>query len=240
KRRICAAGRQHVEEVTLLARAAGGDHRDRNGVGDAAGQLDVIPGPRAVAVHAGEQDLTRAPVLDFPRPLDGVQPGRDAPAAHHHLVEHAVPACVNADDDALASEAFRALGDQVGGAHGGAVDRGLVRSGEQRITDVLDGAQPAADAERDEDRVGDVPDHVEHGVAPLVRGADVEQDQLVRALGVKYLRVLGRVACIYKVDEIHALDDAPAVYIEAGDDALGEHRLTPRRAAGLLPPGSPR
>src|SRR5690606_37382790 len=193
ERRIRAAGRQHVEEVTLLARAAGGDHRYGNGVGDAAGQLDIVPGPRAVAVHAGEQDLTRAPVLHLPCPLDGVQPGRDAPAAHHRLVERAIPAGVDADDDALTAKAFRALGDQVGGAHGGAVDRGLVRPGEQRIADVLNGAQPAADAEGDEDCVGDVLNNVEHGVAPLVRGADVEQDQLVRALGVVYTRVLDRV-----------------------------------------------
>ena len=63
----------------------------------------------------------------------------------------------------------------------------------------------------------------------LVRGGDVEEDQLVGALGVVALGQLDRVAGVAQADEVGALDDAPAVDVEAGDDALEDHR--PRVAA---------
>ena len=57
----------------------------------------------------------------------------------------------------------------------------------------------------------------------LVRGGDVEEDQLVGALGVVALGQLDRVAGVAQVDEVGALDDAAGVDVEAGDDALQGH-----------------
>jgi hypothetical protein len=44
-----------------------------------------------------------------------------------------------------------------------------------------------------------------------VRGGDVEEDQLVGALGVVALGQLDRVAGIAQADEVGALDDAASV-----------------------------
>ena len=58
---------------------ARGDDRDRDGLGDRAGQLEVVPVAGAVPVHAREQDLARAPVDGLARPRDRVAPvGRAA------------------------------------------------------------------------------------------------------------------------------------------------------------------
>ena len=60
----------------------------------------------------------------------------------------------------------------------------------------------------------------------LVAGGDVEPDDLVGALlGVAH-GGLDRVAAVAQVDEVDALDDAPARDVEAGDDAPTQHRPT--------------
>ena len=61
-------------------------------------------------------------------------------------------------------------------------------------------------------------------VSPLlVRRRDVEEDELVGALGVVAGGELDRVAGVAEVDEVGALDDAAAIDVEAGDDALEDH-----------------
>ena len=57
-----------------------------------------------------------------------------------------------------------------------------------------------------------------------MRGGDVEEDQLVGALGVVALGQLDRIAGVAQADEVRALDDSPRVDVEAGDDALEDHR----------------
>ena len=48
--------------------------------------------------------------------------------------------------------------------------------------------------------------------------------ELVGALGVVALGQLDRVAGVAQVEEVGALDDAAGVDVEAGDDALEDHR----------------
>ena len=57
----------------------------------------------------------------------------------------------------------------------------------------------------------------------LVRRGDVEEDELVGALGVVALGQLDGVARVAQVDEVRALDDAPGVDVQARDDALEVH-----------------
>ena len=90
-------------------------------------------------------------------------------------------------------------------------------------------ADAAADRERDEDVVGGAPRELDDRVALLVRGGDVEEDELVRALGVVALGQLHRVAGVAQVDEVRALHDAPAVDVEARDDALVVHASQARQ-----------
>jgi hypothetical protein len=171
--------------------------------------------------------ISPAPCCSFDGPPDGVLAGRRATAADEDLIEGTVPARVDGDDDTLAAEALRALGDEIRIAHCRAVDADLICPGKQRRAHILNGADAAAHAEGDENGIGDAADHVEHRVTRFVRGGDVEEDQLVRAFRVVDLRVLDRIARIAQIDEVHALDHAPGVDIEAGDDAFGEHARLP-------------
>ena len=65
-----------------------------------------------------------------------------------------------------------------------------------------------------------------------MRGGDVEEDELVGALGVVARGELDRVAGVAEVDEVDALDHAAVVHVEAGDDALESTAAGPASAAG--------
>ena len=108
--------------------------------------------------------------------------------------------------------------------HGGRVDRHLVAAGLQQLADVVERADAAADGERHEHLLGRAADHVEHDVAALVAGGDVEEHQLVGPLLLVPRGHLDRVAGVAQVEEVGPLDHAAAVDVQAGNDALGEHR----------------
>ncbi len=72
-------------------------------------------------------------------------------------------------------------------------------------------------------------------------GGDVEEGQFVGAGGVIGLGGLDRVACIDQVDELHALDDAAVLHVEAGDDAhLEGHATLAARISAMASAGSSR
>ena len=66
--------------------------------------------------------------------------------------------------------------------------------------------------------------HRDGRLASFVGGSDVEEDDLVGTLLVVGVGQVDRVARIAQVDEVHALDDAPVLHVQARDDALGQHR----------------
>src|SRR5256884_4620731 len=73
------------------------------------------------------------------------------------------------------------------------------------------------------DALGRAPRDLEHDLAGLVRGRDVEEDELVGALRVIRERGFDRVARVAQVHEAHALDDATVLDVETRDDPLREH-----------------
>ena len=94
-----------------------------------------------------------------------------------------------------------------GPANGGGVDRDLVRAGPQQRVDVVDGAHPAADGQRDEDLSRRCGGPCRSVVSPAVAGGgDVQEGELVGALGVVRRGQLDRVAGVTQVDEVDALD----------------------------------
>ena len=106
---------------------------------------------------------------------------------------------VDRDHDALGAEDVGELGDQVRARQRRGVDRDLVGAGVEHRLGVADRADPAADRERDEDVVGGPARELGDRVALFVRGGDVEEDELVGALGVVALRELDRVAGVADV-----------------------------------------
>ena len=93
--------------------------------------------------------------------------------------------------------------------------------------------QPAADRERDEDLLGAARREIEDDVAALVRGGDVEEDELVGALRVVPRRQLDGVAGVADGHEVDALDHPAVTDVEARDDALAVHDGRRQRAVRL-------
>jgi hypothetical protein len=211
-------------EVHERAGAAGGDHRHGDRVGDRPRQRDVVAVAGAVAVHAGQQDLPRPQLDALDRPRDGLAP-LDPLAAAVDVDAPAVSLALRVDRQhhALGAEVVGQLGQQLGPRQRRGVDRDLVGPRVEHRLRVPDGADSAADRERDEDVVGGPPRQLDDGVALLVRGGDVEEDQLVGALGVVALGQLDRVARVAQADEVGALHYAAGVHVQAGDYSLQDH-----------------
>ena len=225
-----------LDEMVERADAARGDHRHRHGVGDGAGQGEVEAVAGAVAVHRGEQDLAGAELRDLDGIVDRVDAGRLAAAMGEDLPARRSPrgsTCLAsiattiawAPNFSAASATMRRSRDR------GGVDRHLVGAGQHQRADVLDGAHAAADRHRHEADLGGARDDVEDRAAVLVAGGDVEEAELVGAGGVIGPRRLDRIAGVAQVDEVHALDDAAVLDVEAGDDADLQHQAASRALA---------
>ena len=91
---------------------------------------------------------------------------------------------IHREHEHLVAEPAGDLADHLGASDGAGVDRHLVGAGPEQGVDVIDRADAAADGQRDEDGLGGSPDDVERGLAALGGGRDVEEGQLVGALGV--------------------------------------------------------
>ncbi len=84
-----------------------------------------------------------------------------------------------------------------------------------RLANIFQRADAAADAQGHEDHLGRPPHHVEHDVAILVAGRDVEEDQLIGP----FLFIPGshgnRIARIAQVEKVRSLDDPSSVNVKA-------------------------
>ena len=82
---------------------------------------------------------------------------------------------------------------------------------------------PAADGERQEHPRRCARHHVEQRAARFVARGDVEEGQLVRAHAVVERGLLHGIAGVAELDEIHALDDAAVLHVQAGNDTQLQH-----------------
>jgi hypothetical protein len=84
---------------------------------------------------------------------------------------------------------------------------------------------------------------VSSSVRDLVGRRNVQQHNLVRAFARMARRLRSRIARVHQVDKLHAFDNATAVHIEAGDDALGHHSVPfashERKLRRIFNPGAP-
>ena len=103
----------------------------------------------------------------------------------------------------------------------------------QQLADVLDSAHAATHRERHEAALRRALDDGEDGVAVLVAGRDVEEAQLVGAGLIVGRGRLDGIAGVLEVDEVDALDDAPVLDVEAGDEADLEHGQAGVGASGM-------
>jgi hypothetical protein len=134
---------------------------------------------------------------------------------------------IDGDNDALRAVFLGTGPHEFGVIHGRGVERHLVGTGAQHPPRVIDGPHSAADRERNEDFVGDALDDMHHRVARVARRSDVEEHELVGALGVVARRELDRIAGIADAHEVDALHHATGVDVEARDHADSEHAAIP-------------
>src|SRR5262245_18581261 len=224
ERRARFAFGEGVEKVFETPRAARSDDGNVYRFGDGARQLQIITIFVSIAIHAGQQNLSRPQLRRPPRPFERVNARRGAPAVQVDLpaLRRSVAAFgVNGDDDTLRPESLGAFADQIWILHGGGVDRDFIRPGLQNRAYIVNRANAAPDRERDEDAVGHAANHVGHDLAPVGRGGDVQKDQLVGALAVAARALFDRVPCVNQVDETDPFDHATAVNVQTWNDAFG-------------------
>ncbi len=240
-----SADSEGVVDVVNGARAAACNHGDGKGIGDGAGEFEVVARLRAVAVHRGEQDFARTARFGFARPRDGTFAGRGAPAMQEDLpVFLAAPLGVYGDDHTLHAKAFGARFDEFGRSEGARVDEHFVGACREDSGHFVGGFQAAADGEGDERLLAHARGEVSNHVAALVTGGNVEEHEFVGTGAVVKGGALDGVARVAHVLELHALHDAPILDVERRDDSFGWHLLSVRGAAvrrvtpfGMIPVG---
>jgi hypothetical protein len=144
----------------------------------------------------------------------------------------APPLGVDREHHALRPEHARQLVHQLKARHRGGVDRHLVGARVQHRLRVVHAADAPADRERDEHVVRRAPRELDHRLASLVRGGDVEEHNFVGSGGVVVGGQLHGVAGVADVHEAGALHHPPGIHVETRDHALEVHR--PSEASGPL------
>ena len=178
-----------------------------------ADQLEVEAVLGAVGVHRVEQDLPRAELGAAGAHATASSPADVRPPWVVTSKPESVPAARRASTDSTSTwlpnrSAISATSS--GRADRGRVDGDLVGAGAQQPVDVLDRAHSPADGQRDEDLLGSLRHDLHRGRAALVRGGDVEEGELVGALGVVGPGQLDRVAGVAQLRKLMPLTTRPA------------------------------
>ncbi len=144
------------------------------------------------------------------------------------LASPAYPSRINVHHGRAPSEFLGHFGNQLGVAHGRGIDADFFSPSLDQPRRVFERPDSPTHCEGHEDFFGHSADHVKHDVPALVAGADIEKDQLIRALGLITSGHFHRIARVAEVEEVDSFHHASTVHVQTGDDPLGEHRLKER------------
>src|SRR3989337_1239822 len=219
--RVREASREDLRRVPGPPETPGGNHGPPDEGADRAIELEVVPLPGPVAVHARDEELPRAEGLGLRGPREGVEVRLLATAVRVDAPGAAVPLRVDREDDALGSEGVRGLPDDLGPLDRSRVHADLVRAGPEEARDVRGRPDAAPDRKGDRQARGRVPDDVDKGLASLRARGDVAEDDLVGPLVLVRGRGLDGIPDDAEVPEADALHDPTRVDVEAGDDPRG-------------------
>ena len=122
----------------------------------------------------------------------------------------------------MRAEFARKFRDKFGASDRGGIDGDFVCAGANDGASIVEGADAAACGERNSKLGGDAANGFEKCGTAVAGSGDIEDDEFVGAFGVVACSESNGIACIAQADEIHAFDDAGAVRVEAGNDAVGE------------------
>ena len=195
-----------------------------------AEELDVVACIGTIRIHAVDNQLTCAELCTTDRPGDRIETGRTGvcPCMGKHLpgwwiAGYRCTAGIDRQDDTLTAVAFRAVVDELWVEHRGSVDRNLVCAGPEHAIHVIDGADAAANRQRDKHLRGCAFDHLDHYVAIIGTRGDVIEDEFISAAIVVKGCQDHRVARVAMVEERYPFDDPTCFDVETRDDATFEH-----------------
>jgi hypothetical protein len=222
-----AACSDSLADMFGVAGAAAGDDGYGDGVGDRAGNFEIIAIFGAVGIHAGEDNFSGSELFDAAGPFDGMKSSGNSAAIDVHIPDFVAVATdafgIDIDDDALAAEAEGGFANEVGVADGCGIDGNFVATGLEESADIFECADTAADSERHEDDFRGACDDIEDDTALFVAGSDIEEDEFVGALLFVAAGNFDGITRVLQIHKIHSLHDASGVNIKAGNDTLCEH-----------------
>ena len=225
--RVGLGQEDRIDHVLWVACPAAGDHWDRDGLGDRLGNGQIVAVFGSIAIHARYDDFACAEFFDSLGPFDDFDARGGTPAVDKDFPKlFAIfddPAGIHVHDDALGSESFGGLADEVWVFASDRIEGYFIASGLQQIADIVDGPNPASDRQRHEDLVGRASDHIDHDRALLVACGDIEEDQFVGSFEFVASGDFDRVPCIAELDKVGPFDDATGMDIQTGNNAFGEH-----------------
>ena len=224
--------RERLHQMIEIAGAAGGDHRNVDPRADCRQQARRRSRPCAVAIHAGDSSSPAPRSAGAFRPLDRVEPGRLAARRGCRRPSRALPSRRASIATTMHWRPNRSAPATIRSGLGIAavLIETLSAPARSNCRDIFGRANASADRQRNENCGGGAFDDVDHGVARIGAGGDVEENKLVGAFGVVKGGELDRIAGVAKIDELDALDDPPVGHIETGDDAAGQRIAAHRRA----------
>jgi hypothetical protein len=227
ERRIRFACRENVSEVRDGAGTTGRYDGNADGLAHSSSEFTIEPRTRAICIHRGQENFACATSLGFLRPFNNTASGRLTPALQEDLrVTHriccvGIATCIDGDNDSLrAKTAANGIDERWIGESGG-VDADFIGAGIKNLFCIVGTPNASSHCEGHKKLAGRAANRVEQRGTSLVRGGDVEQDNLVGTFTGVARRKFSRVARINDVDKLNAFDNAAGVDIEAGNDAPG-------------------
>ena len=221
KCRIGMSQREDIPEILLASCSARGYDRDGQGVGKACKCLVGKAMLYAVVVHAGEENLARTALVNLMCPFEESPVRRNATSVEVAMPSVGIELGINGHHTYLAAEMGCYLVYECRTAQSRTINADLVCSGKQHPLYVMQLANASTYGKGDADLLRHASHHVGKGLASLVAGCYVKVYQFVRPLfAVSPAKGYG-VACLPKVDEIHALYGLSVLNVEAWYYALG-------------------
>ena len=208
--------------------------RSNDGYGErithCACQLQIKTRFGPVAIHAGQQDFTRAVISHLTRPLQGVQPrvlaaamaiNIPALAAYGNLFRRCAALGIYRNHYALRTIPVCRIANHLRIGNGCRIETGLVGPRIQEPSHIFQRAHASTHRQRNENLAGHRFNDVQDQITTVAGGGNVQKRQLVSTLLVISGSHLDGIARIAQANEINALDHTATGYVQTGNDAFG-------------------
>ena len=208
--------------------------RSNDGYGErithCACQLQIKTRFGPVAIHAGQQDFTRAVIGHLACPLQGIQSrilaaamaiNIPALAARGNLFRRCAALGIYRNHYALRTIPVCRIANHLRIGNGCRIETGLVGPRIQEPSHIFQRAHASTHRQRNENLAGHRFNDVQDQITTVAGGGNVQKRQLVSTLLVISGSHLDGIARIAQANEINALDHTATGYVQTGNDAFG-------------------